>query len=90
MLTYKDCLDLCDVSQEEVDAVAEFEHVPALPALAECDFLLHSDGGIRRMRHMIVDDIRHAQSTGHWQHAKELKRVLIRFDKHHTGGAGHS
>ncbi len=89
MLTYNDCLDICDVSQAEVDAVAEFEHVPALPALAEFDFLLHSDGGIRRIRHMIVDDIRHAQCTGHQQHARELRRVLTRFNKHHSYGAGH-
>ncbi|MEH6649490.1 MAG: hypothetical protein V7707_05605 [Motiliproteus sp.] len=89
MLTYNDCLDLCDVSQAEVDAVAEFEHVAQLPALAECDFLLHSDSGLKRMRYMIVDDIRHAQHAGNLLHARELRRVLTRFNKHHSNGAGH-
>ncbi len=83
MLTYNDCLEVSGLSQDEVDAVAEFEHIPQLPALAECDFLLHSDGGAKQIRYMIVDDIRHAQSHGHIRHAKELKRVLIRFNKHH-------
>ena len=88
MLTYEDCLDLCDLDQEEVDAVAEYERSQRLPALAECEFLLHSDGGIRRIRYMIVDDIRHAQCCGDLRHARELRRVLTRFNKHHPCGAG--
>lgn len=90
MLTYEDCLEVSGLTQDEVDAVAEYEHSSRLPALAECDFLLHSDGGVERVRHMIVDDIRHAQSCGDQQHARELRRVLIRFNKHHTCGAGAS
>jgi hypothetical protein len=88
MLTYEDCLEVTGLAQDEVDAVAEFEHSPRLPALAECDFLLHSDGGVERVRYMIIDDIRHAQSCGKQQHARELRRVLIRFDKHHDRGVG--
>ena len=90
MLTYEDCLDLCDLRQDEVDAVAEYEHADRLPALAECDHLLHSKRGIKRMRHMIVDDIRHAQNCGDMRHARELRRVLTRFTKHHSCGAGHN
>tara|TARA_R110002095_G_scaffold182286_2_gene159548 strand:+ start:1716 stop:1979 length:264 start_codon:yes stop_codon:yes gene_type:complete len=87
MLTYEDCLDVSGLSQDEVDAVAEYEHAERLPALAECDFLLHSDGGVKRIRYMIVDDIREAQRSGHQQHARELRRVLTRFNKHHAFGA---
>ncbi|MEH6825424.1 MAG: hypothetical protein V7629_16075 [Motiliproteus sp.] len=85
MLTYEDCLEVCCLTQDEVDAVAEYEHSPRLPALAECDFLLHSDGGVKRIRYMIVDDIRQAQRCGKQQHARELRRVLNRFNKDHSG-----
>ncbi|MFT6916871.1 MAG: hypothetical protein ACJAWL_003214 [Motiliproteus sp.] len=86
MLTYEDCLEVSGLTQDEVDAVAEFEHSSRLPALAECDFLLHCDGGVERIRHMIIDDLRHAQSCGQQQHARDLRQVLIRFDQQHDGG----
>lgn len=83
MLTYEDCLYVTGIDQEEVDAIEEYEHSGRMSALAECDFLLHSDGGVKRIRTMIVDDIRHAQQCGNVQHARELRRVLTRFNKHH-------
>ncbi len=89
MLTYKDCLEVSDLHQSEVDAVGEHEHLQGLPALAECEHMLHTDQGVRRIQHMIVDDIQHAQRAGKLQHARDLRRVLTRFTKHHPCGAGH-
>lgn len=34
MLTFDDCVALCDLSEEEVAAIAEHEHIPAIVAAA--------------------------------------------------------
>lgn len=90
MLTYEDCLELCDLSQEEIDAVAEHQHSDRIQALAEADYLIHCEGGVHKIRRMIVDDIRHAQCCGNRQHEMDLKRVLVHFIKTHPQHAERS
>ena len=33
MLTFDDCLGLCELSEEEIRAIAEHEHLPEIVAL---------------------------------------------------------
>ena len=33
MITYEDCLGLCNLTQEEIDSIAKREHVPVIIAL---------------------------------------------------------
>ena len=40
MLTYEDCLGMTDLTQEEVDAISEHEHCPAIIALALGNYLV--------------------------------------------------
>ena len=83
MLTYEDCLELCDLTLEEIDAVAEHESLQRIQAIATAEYLVHTEGGERKIRRMIIDDIRHAQESGDGDHATELKRVLALFIKTH-------
>ena len=83
MLTYEDCLDMCDLTQEEIDAIAEHEHTDRIHALATGGYLVQRKGGERMIRRMIIDDIRHAQEMGDNSHEKELKQVLVHFIKNH-------
>ncbi|MCW8885724.1 MAG: hypothetical protein OQK12_10795 [Motiliproteus sp.] len=83
MLTYQDCLDMCDLTQEEIDAIAEYEHSDSIHALATGGFLVQKKGGERMIRRMIIDDIRQAQAEGNKSHESELKQVLVHFIKTH-------
>ncbi len=83
MLTYEDCLDMCDLTQAEIDAIAEHEHTDRIQALATAEYLVHNKGGERRIRKMIIDDIRHARAHGNSAHEMELKQVLVHFIKSH-------
>lgn len=83
MLTYKDCLDWSDIDQSEVDAIAEHEHLDSLQALAYGDKLTHQRGGSRKMRRIMIDDIRHAQSNHNRHHEAELRRTLDQYIKRH-------
>ncbi len=83
MLTYKDCLDMCDLTEEQINAVAEHDHIDRLQALAKAGYLVNTSGGERRLRRIIIDDIRQAQARGDKTHESELKQVLIHFIRTH-------
>ena len=57
MISLEDCLAFSGLSEEEVAAIGEHEHIPQVAACALADYLLKQpDGGNRKIRTMIVDD----------------------------------
>jgi hypothetical protein len=48
MLTMEDCVQMSDLSEEEIAAIAEHERLPALAATELGHYLLHSPDGLRR------------------------------------------
>lgn len=83
MLTYEDCLAMSDLTEEEVDAIAEHEHCHEMMALELGHYLVHTTDGTPRIRRMILDDIAMAQARNDVNRVARLKLVLQRFcDKH--------
>lgn len=83
MLCYQDCLGLCDLSEEEIEAIAEHEHIPSITAVALGNYLVHTPEGVPMLKRMILDDIDNAKAAGNWEHALELKMVLRHFVETH-------
>lgn len=83
MITLDDCIGLCGLTEEEVLAIAEHEHLPEVVATALARYLLCSEHGSEMVRDMIVDDIRHAEATGDKTHTLALLHVLHHFLKTH-------
>lgn len=83
MLTFEDCLGVCQLTEEEVDAIAEHEHLPEMLALEMGAYLLRGPDGQVLVQHMIVDDIRAAQARGDFLHAARLKNTLRHFIEEH-------
>jgi len=84
MITLEDCIGLCGLSEEEVLAIAEHEHLPEIAATALAQYLLSLEHGSEKVRDMIVDDIRQAQRVGHDKdHVETLLHVLHHFLKTH-------
>ncbi len=79
MLTFEDCLGLCDLSEEEIRAIAEHEHLPEITALEYGEYLIHTAEGERKIKSMILDDIEHSKKQGNIKHAKFLESVLMHF-----------
>jgi hypothetical protein len=79
MLTYEDCLGMTDLTQEEVEAIAEHEHCHQILALELGNYLVHSPEGQPRIRKMILDDIAKAEARGNIAQTAKLKLVLKRF-----------
>ena len=68
MITLEDCIGLCGLSEEEVLAIAEHEHLPEVAATALAQYLLSQEHGSEKVRDMIVDDLRQAQRNSDKQH----------------------
>lgn len=82
MLTLEDCIALSDLTQEEIDAIAEHEHLPEVIAAELGSYLVHHAGGERTIRSIIRDDIEAATARGDIIHAAKLKLVLRHFVAH--------
>ena len=83
MITLEDCIAFCGLTEEEVLAIAEHEHVPEVVAAALAQYLLSREHGTENVRDMIVDDFRQAQHRGDREHALNLLHVLHHFLKTH-------
>ena len=79
MITLEDCIGLCGLTEEEVLAIAEHEHLPEIAATALAAYLLSMEHGSEKVRDMICDDIRQAQFTGDKEHVLTLLHVLHHF-----------
>jgi hypothetical protein len=79
MLTFEDCLALCNLSEEEICAIAEHEHMPEIAALEYGEYLIHGPDGEQHIKRMIVEDIERSKAHGNTKHAEVLESVLTRF-----------
>ena len=84
MLTLQDCLELCELTEDEVLAIAEHEHLTEMAALELGNYLVHTPEGERRIKTMIAEDIDAARERGAIGHAAMLKLVLRRFVETHA------
>lgn len=83
MLSIEDCIALSDLTEDEIAAIAEHEHIPEMAAAELGAYLVHQADGEARIKAMIVDDIRRAQEHGHHAHAAKLKLCLQHFLETH-------
>ena len=79
MITLEDCIAMCDLTEEEVLAIAEHEHIPEIAAAALAQYLLGQERGPEKIRDILQDDIRSALGRGDRRHARELFMALRHF-----------
>jgi len=83
MLTWEDCVALCDLTEEEIEAIAEHEHIPLLAAVELGQYLVRAPHGPPRISRMIIDDIKAAEKQGDRLEALKLKAVSRHFIEQH-------
>lgn len=83
MLTLDDCIALCDLSEEEIEAIMEHEHVPEIVAVEMAQYLTTCADGEQCLKRMILDDIEAAEARGDRDHAWKLRMVLRHFIRTH-------
>ncbi len=83
MLSLNDCLALCDLSEEEVLAIAHHERIPVIAAAELGNYLVHSPDGEMRIKIIIRDDIAEARAAGDRLRELGLKLMLRNFVLQH-------
>lgn len=89
MITLEDCLAFCGLTEAEVIAIAEHEHIPEVAAAGLGQYLLTVPHGSERIRDMILDDVKGALERGNDAHARELVMVLRHFLESHPEARRH-
>ena len=79
MITLEDCIALCGLSEQEVQAIAAHEHIPEIAAAAMGRYMLKGPQGPEKVRDMIRDDIRAALRRDDQDHARELFMAFRHF-----------
>lgn len=83
MLTLDDCFALCELTEEEIAAIAEHEHLPMIVAAELGNYLIHGPDGALKIKRIIADDIRAATAARDLPHVLALKLVLRHFVERH-------
>lgn len=83
MLTLEDCIGLCDLSEEEIAAIAEHEHIPEIIAAELGNYLIHEPGGGLAIKRIILDDIESARAHNDLARVLRLRLVLRHFVQTH-------
>lgn len=83
MLTLEDCIALCDLSEDEVLAIARHEHIPAIAAAEMASYLMHCPDGELCVKGMIREDIASALAHGNRVRELTLKALLRKFILQH-------
>ena len=79
MLTYDDCMEMTGLTEDEIAAISEHEHIPEIVAAELGNYLVERPDGVLCIKRFILDDIRHARENGHDEHARKLELVLKHF-----------
>jgi hypothetical protein len=83
MITLEDCVAFCGLTEAEVLAIAEHEHIPEIAAAALAEYLTQQEHGTEKICAMIVDDIRAAKAGQDKAHVVTLLHVLHHFLRTH-------
>ena len=83
MLTYEDCVALSDLTEEEIEAIEEHEHIPAIIAAELGNYLVHTPEGIPVLKRIILEDIEASKARGDRKHEIKLRLVLRHFVQTH-------
>jgi len=83
MLSLEDCIAMCGLTEEEVRALAQHEHIPEVAAAELGNYLVSSQDGELCIKAMIRDDVAHANACGDQERELTLKLLLRNFVLQH-------
>ena len=83
MLTLQDCMDLCELTRDEIDEIARHQHIPALSAALLGSYLCRTPEGEMSIKSMFRDDLAHCVACGDHERALALKLMMRNYILQH-------
>ena len=87
MICLEDLIGFCDLTPDEVHAIAEHEHIADAIAVVLGTSLLQSVHGPEHIRDMLIDEMRTAIRRHDIPHARHLVCTLRHFLREHPDAA---
>ncbi len=84
MLTLRDCLDMADVTEDEIAAIVRHERIPPIVALELGHHLLGTSAGAKKLRDFIADNVAAAQSRHNCRECEKFSCTLAQYLEHHS------
>ena len=79
MLSLRDCLDLADVTEDEIAAIVRHESLPPIVALELGHHLLGTPAGARKLRDFIAEDVTAAQGRHSCRECERFSWILAQY-----------
>lgn len=83
MLSMRDCLDYCDVTEDEVELIAEHEDIPDVAAAQLVCGLVQTPEGVLVLTRYMHELIERANRRGDRDKAERAMKVCARFVADH-------
>ncbi len=83
MISIKDCLDYSDLTEDEVSAIAEHEHLPYACAAQMACGLAQSEAGTEVLRCLLKNAVCDAGGCGHAEALRLAQRAYAQFITNH-------
>lgn len=83
MISIKDCLDYSDLTEDEVVAIAEHEHLPFGTAVQLACCLAQSQDGTEVLRCLLKNAVCDARNCGEEEALKLAQRAFKQFNANH-------
>ncbi|MCB1889034.1 MAG: hypothetical protein KDH20_15610 [Rhodocyclaceae bacterium] len=83
MLSIRDCLDYCDLTDDEVALIAEHEAIPDAAAAHIACGLVQTPEGVLILSQFMAEMLHRAESRGDRARAEQVRRICARFLQDH-------
>lgn len=83
MISIKDCIDYSDLTEDEVAAIAEHEHLPYASAAQLACCLAQSQEGAELLRCLLKNAVCDASACGHAEALRTARRAERQFAANH-------
>ena len=83
MLTYEDCIDFCNLTEEEVRALQESENVPALEACIRAHGLADNPRGCRQFLKYLQERLEQVEAINDRKASRQVHDAMKHFTSTH-------
>ena len=79
MLSLHDCLGLSRLTPDQIEAIADHEHLDMIPAAEWAEWVLDRPNGTVIVQCMLTDQVAHCQAHGHIDRGRRYQSGLDDF-----------
>lgn len=90
MLSIRDCLDYCDLTEDEIELIAQHEGVPDSAAAQMVCGLVQTPEGVLMVTRYMLDLVERANERGETEKALRAARLCEKFVADHPIAQGQS